>query len=204
MSQNRIERFQGYCPTQDKWESVEQTYINATTLNSDFNEFVPGLMTCPYISLRKGTCTLSKECPVLKGEWTSETPDVFVALQFKTPDGTPHKIVDNVIRPVCTEMGINAFTVSEIEHNESIYDVILTSITKSRFIIADLTYNNNGAYYEAGYAKGRGKTVIHTCSSEWFEKSGVHFDVKGLNLIVYDDDKDFKEKLRKRIRDTCN
>lgn len=71
-----------------------------------------------------------------------------------------------------------------------------------RFIITDLTFNNNGAYYEAGYAKGQGKKVIHTCSKDWFEKNGVHFDVTGLNLILYDSDKDFAEKLKKRIRET--
>lgn len=203
MSQNRIERFQGYCPTQDKWETVEQTYLDVTTTGSEHYEYIPGHMTCPYISFRNGTCTLSRECPVVKGQWTSENPNVFVALQFKTPDGSPRKIVDDVIKPVCAEIGLSAFIVSEIEHNDGIYDVILKSIVKSRLIIADLTYNNNGAYYEAGYAKGQGKIVIHTCSNEWFMTSGVHFDVKGLNLIIYDGDEDFAENLRKRIRETC-
>ena len=204
MSPKRIERFQGYCPTQDKWENVEQPYIDVTNMSSSHSEYIPGLLTCPYISFRNGTCAISSECPVVKGEWTSENPDVFVALQFNTPAGSPHNIVDDVIRPVCAEMELNAFIVSEIEHNDSIYDVILKSISKSRFIIADLTYNNNGSYYEAGYAKGQGKMVIHTCSKEWFEKSGVHFDIKGLNLIIYDGDKDFSDKLRKRIRETCD
>ncbi|WP_324665501.1 hypothetical protein VLL09_03320 [Dehalococcoides mccartyi] len=203
MQSNRIEIFQGYCPTQDKWETVEQTYIDVTTMGSEYHEYIQGLMTCPYISFRNGTCKLSKECPVIKGEWTSENPSVFVALQFNAPDGTSRDIVDAIIKPVCTEIGLNAFTVSEIEHNDGIYDVILKSISKSRFVIADLTYNNNGAYYEAGYAKGQGKKVIHACSREWFKSSGVHFDVTGLNLILYDNAEDFAEKLRKRIRETC-
>lgn len=202
MLQNRIERFQGYCPTQDKWENVEQTYIDVTADCSTHYEYIPGLITCPYISFRNGTCALSMECPIVKGEWTSENPDVFVALQFNTPTGRPRKIVDNVIKPVCADMGLRAFIVSDIEHNDSIYEVILKSISKSRFIIADLTYNNNGAYYEAGYAKGQGKMVIHTCSKEWFMASGVHFDVKGLNLIIYDNDEDLAGKLKKRIQET--
>lgn len=203
MPNNRIEHFQGYCPTQDKWENVEQTYLNVTTLGSEHYEYIAGLMTCPYISFRNGICPISRECPVVKGEWTSDNPNVFVALQFNTPDGSPRNIVETVIKPVCAEMGLNAFVVSEIEHNDGIYDVILKSISKSRFIITDLTYNNNGAYYEAGYAKGQGKKVIHACSREWFKTSGVHFDVTGLNLIIYDGDEDLSEKLRKRIRETC-
>lgn len=204
MQHIRIEILQGYCPTQDKWETVEQEYLDITTMSSSHRQYNKGLMTCPYISFRNGTCTLSNECPVLKGEWTSDNPSVFVALQFNSPDGTSRKIVDEVIKPVCEEIGLNAFVVSEIEHNDGIYDVILKSISKSRFIIADLTYNNNGAYYEAGYAKGQGKKVIHSCSSEWFRSSGVHFDVKGLNLILYNNNDDFAIKLRKRIRETCS
>ncbi len=203
MQSNRVEIFQGYCPTQDKWETVEQMYLDVTAMGFEYREYLQGLMTCPHISFRNGTCKLRKECPVIKGEWTSENPNVFVALQFNAPDGTLRNIVDAVIKPVCAEIGLDAFTISEIEHNDGIYDVILKSISKSRFVIADITYNNNGAYYEAGYAKGQGKKVIHACSREWFDSSGVHFDVTGLNLIIYDNNEDFKDKLRKRIRETC-
>lgn len=200
----RIEMFQGYCPTQDKWEYVEQTYLDVTSLDSKYQKYIKGLMTCPFISFRKGTCELSEDCPVIKGEWTSDNPNVFVALQFDSPNGNKRRIVDTVVKPVCAEFKMNAFVVSDIEHNESIYDVIIKSISKSRFVIADLTYNNNGAYYEAGYAKGQGKKVIHTCERNWFDSSGVHFDVKGLSLLIYDNDEDFSEKLRKRIRETCS
>lgn len=59
--------------------------------------------------------------------------------------------------------------------------------------------------YEAGYAKGQEKVVIHTCYKEWFTTSGVHFDVNALNLIIYDDNNnDLAIKLRKRIRETGN
>ena len=203
MVQNRIEKFQGFCPTQDKWETVEQTYLDVTSHDSEYREYIKGLMTCPFVSFRNGTCNMIKECPITKGEWTSENPNVFIALQFFTPDGRSRNIVDSVIKPVCAEIGMKAFVVSEVEHNDGIYDVILKSISKSRFVIADLTYNNNGAYYEAGYAKGQGKKVIHACSREWFSTSGVHFDVTGLNLIIYNNDDDFAEKLKKRIRETC-
>lgn len=178
--------------------------MDVTTHSSTHNEYIKGLMTCPYISFRNGTCAISSDCPVVKGEWTDENPNVFVALQFNNPDKSQRKIVDDVIKPVCAELGFRAFTVPEIEHNDGIYEVILKSISKSYLIIADLTYNNNGAYYEAGYAKGQGKKVIHTCSREWFEESSVHFDVKGLNLIIYDSDEDFSKKLRKRIGETCS
>lgn len=204
MTDNRKETFQGYCPTQDKWEKVEQEYFDVTTKDSNHRQYLKGLMNCPYICFKNGTCPISEDCPVLKGEWTSDSPDVFVALQFNDPYGHQREIVDKVIKPVCREIGLNAFIVKDIEHNDVIYGVILKSILKSRFIIADLTYNNNGAYYEAGYAKGQGKVVIHTCYKEWFTTSGVHFDVNALNLIIYDDNNDLAIQLRKRIRETGN
>ncbi len=201
---NRVESFQGYCPTQDKWEKVEQTYIDCTTLASTYPQFIEGMMLCPYISFKNGQCSYYSNCPVkYKGSWSKDSPDVFVAMQFCTPEGISRDIVEIVIKPVCRELGLNAFVVSEVEHNESIYDIILQSISKSRFVIADLTYNNNGAYYESGYAKGQGKPVIHCCSKEWFSTHKVHFDIAGLNLIIYDSDDDLIHKLKKRISETC-
>jgi hypothetical protein len=204
-----IKNFEGYCPTQGKREKVDQTYIDITTLSDETTKYHPGLMTCHYIAFRNGECLIQKECPVVKqGQgkgYSAEHSTVFVALQFKDLQGNPRKIVDTVIRPVCADFGLTAYDVSEKEHNESITDEIMKSISSSRFVIADLTYGNNGAYYEAGYAKGQGIEVILTCSRKWFDQKdgGVHFDVQGLNLILYEDDNDFKEKLKKRIEQTC-
>jgi len=41
---------------------------------------------------------------------------------------------------------------------------MITEIKTSRFLIANLTHNNNGDYWEAGYAKWLGKEVIHLCN----------------------------------------
>ena len=145
--------------------------------------------------------------------------DVFVAFQFEAPKSIirtflgkisriwrhePQKsryriLLDDVIQPVCDNWRYGAFGIADVEFNGSILDKILMCIDKSIFVIVDLTFNNNGAYYEAGYARGKGKSVIHTCSKAWFEKNKVHFDVSGLNLVLYENDEDFKHKLKKRI-----
>ena len=39
-------------------------------------------------------------------------------------------------------------------------------IRDAKFVIADLTHDNNGAYWEAGYAEGLGKPVIYICEKE--------------------------------------
>jgi len=89
----------------------------------------------------------------------------------------------------------------EIEHNNQIVPEILYEIRKSKFIIAELTGHNNGAYYEAGYAAGLGKEVIHICSKETFGSDG-HFDVKQKSNILWNNENEIPDLLYKRIEAT--
>ncbi len=43
-------------------------------------------------------------------------------------------------------------------------------IRDAKFVIADLTHGNDGAYWEAGYAEGLGKPVAYICEKEEFKK----------------------------------
>jgi len=47
--------------------------------------------------------------------------------------------------------GFNVRIMDEIEHNHQIVPEMLYEIRNSRFVIAELSHHNNGAYYEAGY-----------------------------------------------------
>ena len=97
--------------------------------------------------------------------------------------------------------GYNVRIMDEIEHNHQIVPEMLYEIRNSRFVIAELSHHNNGAYYEAGYALGLGKEVIHICKKSEIS-SGLHFDVAQVNTIVYDDINEIPEKLKKRIQAT--
>lgn len=112
----------------------------------------------------------------------------------------------DAIKSACKECGITAKTVDENQHNGDITDKIIAEIKTSRFVVADFTDNNQGVYYEAGFAKGLGIPVIKTCSKKWFdeEKDGVrvhklHFDIEHDNLILWKDAEDLKDKLKSRI-----
>ena len=48
-------------------------------------------------------------------------------------------------------------------------DRLRVEIRTSRFLIADLTHENAGAYWEAGFAEGLGKPVIYTCEKSKFD-----------------------------------
>lgn len=129
---------------------------------------------------------------------------VFVAMGFKDDLIDAHH---KAIKPACKKCGFDAFLVSEHEHNEDINDKIIAEINSSRFVIADLTYNNNGAYFEAGYAQGRGCEVLRLCKKSWFEELGengekkndLHFDINHYNFIIWENHEDLEKKLINRI-----
>lgn len=134
---------------------------------------------------------------------------VFIAMKFSEDLIT---IRDTAIKPACESCGFTASTVNEEEHNGDIPDKIISEIKTSRFIIADFTHNNLGVYYEAGYAKGLGRTVIKTCRKDWFDDptedengrkiNRLHFDIEHDNLILWVDADDLRERLEARIRAT--
>ena len=103
----------------------------------------------------------------------SNSKQVFVAMAFSED----MKNIREAIREGIVKSGYVPRFIDEKEHNKQIVPEILYEIRKSKFIIAELTGHNNGAYYEAGYAAGLGKEVIHICSKETFGADG-HFDVK--------------------------
>jgi nucleoside 2-deoxyribosyltransferase len=127
--------------------------------------------------------------------------NVFIAMAFT--DETGEKQADPKIRDTIlsvlgqNDLGFNAKIVDKEEHNEGIVDKILALINESRFVVAELTHQKSGVYYEAGYAKGIGLPVIHIVKKDDFAK--CHFDIKHLNLIVWDSYEELKDKLRNRV-----
>jgi nucleoside 2-deoxyribosyltransferase len=57
-------------------------------------------------------------------------------------------------------------------------------IKKARFVVVELSHSNNGAYWEAGFAKGLGKPVIYMYSEEIGGQKRPHFDV-GSDQIIF-------------------
>lgn len=78
-------------------------------------------------------------------------------------------------------------------HIDRIDAKIINDINDSFFVVADVTQQKHGVYFEAGYAQGIGKPVI------WCVRKGdlknVHFDTRQYNHIVWEDPDEFKENL---------
>ena len=120
---------------------------------------------------------------------------VFVAMKF----GEQTKELREKIKEGLS--GYDVRIMDEIEHNHQIVPEMLKEIKDSRFVVAELSHHNNGAYYEAGYALGLGKEVIHICAKSEL-KSGLHFDVAQVNTIVYESIDDIPRLLKRRIEAT--
>lgn len=125
------------------------------------------------------------------------TKNVFIAMSFAL-DMQP---VRDAIKSALLECGYIPRIMDEIEHNHQIVPEMLYEIRESKFVIAELTGHNNGAYFEAGYALGFGKEVIQICQRSKFGDDG-HFDVKQINTVLWDDTDDLKRKLVARIQAT--
>lgn len=75
---------------------------------------------------------------------------VFVAMSF----ADEMKEIRETIKKAITANGFEPRIMDEIEHNHQIVPEMLYEIRQSKFVIAELTGHNNGAYFEAGYALG--------------------------------------------------
>jgi len=97
------------------------------------------------------------------------------------------EIVDNHLKPAVGDTGFELCRLDESGKAGLIDDRLRVEIRNSRFLISDLTHENRGAYWEAGYAEGLGKPVIYTCSKEKFNNDKPHFDINRHLTIIWDE-----------------
>ncbi len=93
-------------------------------------------------------------------------------------------IVANCFEPAVAATGFKLYRLDENPKAGLIDDRLRVEIRNSRFLISDLTHENSGAYWEAGYAEGLGKPVIYTCKKDVFNKT--HFDTNHHLTVIWD------------------
>ena len=132
--------------------------------------------------------------------------DGFIAMQFGDDDDDLESFVREVVKPAVKEdIGCNLVDMRDVPKAGIIDNIMRVRIRDAKFVIADLTHGNNGAYWEAGYAEGLGKPVIYICEKKKFEsKNGTHFDTNHCTTVVWsksrDKDEDFRQKLTATLR----
>lgn len=168
------------------------------TPNVDWSSDVPMSVEDRYCTceiLPKGWSKLAElSAPRLSGQG-------FIAMDFNLPDRTE---IQSAIEKATMNAGYDAKCVDhrELVHNKGISDKIVALIRRSRFLVADLTGANNGAYWEAGLATGIGIEVIYTVSKEWADKHPPHFDVGHISQIRWKTYADLASQLEWRLKKT--
>ena len=124
----------------------------------------------------------------------------FMAMKFG--DAELNRVVEACFRPAVSQAGFRLFQLDDEPKAGSIDDRLRVELQTSRFLIADLTHANNGAYWEAGYAEGLQKPVIYTCRSDAF--ADIHFDTSHLLTVKWSEDdlEDAGDRLKATIRAT--
>lgn len=114
------------------------------------------------------------------------------------------KVYSDYFKRAVEQTGFNLFRIDEKPKAGSIDDRLRVEIRTSRFLIAELTDGNHGAYWEAGFAEGLGKPVIYSCEKSYFENKGSHFDTNHLHTVLWEsnDLEDAAERLKITIRAT--
>jgi hypothetical protein len=89
--------------------------------------------------------------------------------------------------------------IDKVEHNNRIDDEIIAHIRRTRFVVADMTGNRGGVYFESGFALGLGLEVVWLCRKGRLNR--VHFDNRQYNFIEwsFDDLPALSQRLKSRI-----
>lgn len=180
-----------------EWINVQQTG----------NSFIVSILPKGWLALRE----LQK---------TSRNSDkVFVAMWFTKETNNLRNAVERAVKAAGYRP--EEITVDTTPHNDYIMNKVINMITDAKFVIADLTCLpekivkgkvscgvRGGVYFEAGFARGQGKEVIHTCKKTPESIDRLHFDVNQINTIFWEEDgngilksydSDFIDVLKHRI-----
>jgi hypothetical protein len=101
-------------------------------------------------------------------------------------------------KPACKAVGFELRRVDEKPEAGIINNKMMVDIRKSRFIIAELTHENRGVYWEAGFAEGLNRPVIYTCDGEYQKASPLHFDIRQHHTVFWTD-KNLEDAAKKLI-----
>jgi hypothetical protein len=130
----------------------------------------------------------------------------FMAMKYG--DEILDKIYNDVIIKAVNETGFEIRKLDDVKRAGLIDDKLKVEIRRSKFLIADLTHDNNGSYWEAGFAEGLDMDVIYICEESKFndKTKTTHFDTNHHLTVPWKDTpeglKIFADELKATIRET--
>lgn len=124
----------------------------------------------------------------------------FLALKFG--DKTLDSFIQLHAKPAAETLGFKLEDMRDRARAGVIDDLMRIDIRDAAFVIADLSHDNPGAYWEAGYAEGLGKPVLYICEKSKFEEFQTHFDTNHSTTVLWDvnEPEAFKEQFVATLR----
>ncbi len=116
-------------------------------------------------------------------------------------DPSMREAFDSGIGPGIEDAGYKPLRIDQKPDVNKIDDEIIAEIRRSRFLVADFTYGDEGArggvYYEAGFAHGLSLPAIFCCRKDIVDS--LHFDTRQYHHIVWETPDELRESPSIRI-----
>lgn len=120
----------------------------------------------------------------------SSSTQVFVAMSF---DNSLKPAWRDGIEPAIRRAGYKAFRTDAQPSVDRIDVQIMAEIKRSHLVVADVTHQRPGVYFEAGYAIGLGIPVYWCVRKD--DLANIHFDTRQYNHIIWETPQDLESKL---------
>lgn len=142
---------------------------------------------------------LTPHAHALVEQWRATSPDNAEGFCAMWYDKGVEPAWREAIQGAIAAAGYDPVRLDESQYTGKVDDEILAAIRRCKFVVADLTGERGGVYFEAGFALGLHKIVFWTVRESDLDK--VHFDNRQYNFIVWKPDSlpEFKRKLHLRI-----
>jgi len=133
---------------------------------------------------------------------TADSSKAFMAMDYS--NGAVDEAYRRAFQPAAMKAGFHLEKLDENPRAGLIDNRLRVEIRTSRFVVADLTDRNAGAYWEAGFAEGLGKPVIYTCEKGVFHDKKTHFDTNHSHTVTWESSnlESAEEELKNTIRAT--
>ena len=183
--------FECFAENDNDFIFIIKSMMKKNWIIAEIEELVGGKMIMQSIQIAEDGWT-----EIEKNIKESHEKQIFVAMWFDEKMDKAYNAIEKALR----ETDFVPRRIDKKQFNTEISGEILLEIANSGFILADVTGQRNGVYFEAGFAMGKRKPVILCCKKDDLEN--VHFDIRQYNHIVWDNENDLYIKLKDRISGT--
>jgi hypothetical protein len=107
-----------------------------------------------------------------------------LVLKFNNPE--LDALMRDAVKPaIKKQLGFDLVDMRDVPKAGLIDSHMQERIRGAAFVIADLTHDNPGAYWEAGVAEGANKPVLYICEKSKFDADGTHFDTHHRTTVLW-------------------